>query len=127
MNRRHLIIAGLLMLPGAAFAHGEAKGPGPNGGHIADIGTRHVELVVQAGELRIHVLDEQDRPTSARGAGGSVIIQAQGRQQTIRLELGADAAFLLARGEFPATGLRVVAMLTLPGQPQRSVRFAAIP
>ncbi|MBS7789436.1 hypothetical protein KTR66_05490 [Roseococcus sp. SDR] len=131
MNRRTLIITGLLALPGAALAQGQphahTHAPGPNGGTIGEVGTRHVELVVQAGELRIYVLDEQDRPTSARGATGSVVVQAQGRQQTVRLEPGAGDAYLVGRGDIPARGLRVVATLTLPGQPQRSVRFAAIP
>lgn len=129
MKRRTLILTALLALPGAALAqgHGHSHAPGPNGGTIGEIGSRHVELVVQPGELRIYVLDEQDRPTSARGATGSVVIQAQGRQQTLRLEAGADDAFLIGRGEIPSRGLRVVATLTLPGQPQRSVRFPAIP
>lgn len=129
MNRRNLIITGLLAMPGAALAQGHSHNhaPGPNGGTIGEVGNRHVELVVQAGELRIYVLDEQDRPTSARGATGSAVVQAAGRQQTLRLEAGADDAFLVGRGDIPARGLRVVATLTLPGQPQRSVRFAAIP
>lgn len=129
MNRRNLIITALLAMPGAALAqgHSHSHAPGPNGGTIGEVGNRHVELVVQAGELRIYVLDEQDRVTSARGATGSVVVQAQGRQQTVRLEAGADDAFLVGRGDIPARGLRVVATLTLPGQPQRSVRFPAIP
>lgn len=129
MNRRSLIITAVLAMPGAALAqgHSHSHAPGPNGGAIGEVGNRHVELVVQAGELRIYVLDEQDRVTSARGATGSVVVQAQGRQQTVRLEAGADDAFLVGRGDIPARGLRVVATLTLPGQPQRSVRFAAIP
>jgi hypothetical protein len=129
MNRRNLILAALLATPGAALAqgHSHSHAPGPNGGAIGEVGSRHVELVVQAGELRIYVLDDQDRPTSARGATGSVVVQAQGRQQTVRLEAGPEDAFLVGRGDIPARGLRVVATLTLPGQPQRSVRFPAIP
>lgn len=129
MLRRNLIITGLLAMPSVALAqgHSHTHAPGPHGGTIGEVGNRHVELVVQAGELRIYVLDEQDRPTSARGATGSVVVQAQGRQQTVRLEAGADDAFLVGRGVIPARGLRVVATLTLPGQPQRSVRFPAIP
>lgn len=131
MNRRHLMITSLLAMPGTALAqgspHAHTHPPGPNGGTIGEVGTRHVELVVQAGELRIYVLNEQDRPISAQGASGSVVVQAQGRQQTVRLEAGAGDAYLVGRGDIPARGLRVVATLTLPGQPQRSVRFAAIP
>ena len=120
---------GILALPVAALAQGapHSHPPGPNGGVIGDAGGRHYELVATAGEVRIYLLDAQDRPVPATGTTGSVIIQAQGRQQTIRLEAGQADGFLVGRGEFPARGLRVVATLTLPGQPQRSVRFAAIP
>jgi len=122
-------MTGFLALPAAAVAqgHSHSHAPGPNGGAIGEVGSRHVELVVAAGEVRIYVLDDQDKPAMAQGASGSAVIQAQGRQQTVRLEAGAGDAFLVGRGDFPARGIRVVATLTLPGQPQRSVRFPAIP
>ncbi|MBR0655507.1 hypothetical protein [Plastoroseomonas arctica] len=129
MLRRSFLATGLFAMPVAALAQGHSHNhaPGPNGGVIGEMGASHVELVARAGELRIYVLDAQDRPVSASGAAGSVIVQAQGRQQTVRLEAGEGNGFLVGRGDFPARGLRVVATLTLPGQPQRSVRFAAIP
>lgn len=130
MLRRTLLATGLLAAPGIALAqgsHSHAHAPGPNGGVVGEVGSRHVELVARDGELRIYVLDDQDKQVTARGASGSAVVQAGGRQQTIRLEMASEDAFLVGRGDFAARGARVVATLTLPGQPQRSVRFPVVP
>ena len=126
MNRRCLIAAFVLAAPLPAFAqagHGHAHGPGPNGGKVGEVGNTHIELVGRDGELRLYVLDAQDRPTTARGAAGSAIVQTGGRNQTLRFESGPGDAYLIARGDFVARGARVVVSLTLPGQPSRQARF----
>lgn len=126
MHRRLLLAALALAapLPALAQGHGQAHAAGPNGGKIGELGNTHVELVARDGELRLYVLDAQDRPTSARGASGSAIVQAGGRNQTLRFEPGPGDAYLIARGEFAAKGARVVASIALPGQPSRQARFA---
>jgi hypothetical protein len=124
--RRILLLAFLAVSAGQAFAHGEGK-RGSNGGIIGDLGDRHIEMLARDGEIRIWVLDAQDRPVSANGASGSLIVLAQGRQQTIRLEPGEGAAFLVGRGDFRADrAMRVVATMTLPGQAQRQGRFTPV-
>ena len=125
MNRRSLIAALILAVPLPALAQGShgAHGPGPNGGKIGEVGNTHVELVGRDGELRLYVLDAQDRPTTARGASGSAIVQAGGRNQTLRFEAAPGDAYLIARGDFAARGARVVVTLTRPGQPSRQARF----
>lgn len=126
---RRMLFAALLAAPLPALAQGHAPGGhsharGPNGGQVNEIGTTHVELVARDGELRLFVLDAQDRPISARGATGSAIVQAGGRQQTLRFESGPDDAYLVARGDFAAArGMRVVASVALAGQPSRQARF----
>ena len=45
MPTRRLILAALLLAPGAARAH--APRPGPNGGQKVDIGGNHAELVAE--------------------------------------------------------------------------------
>ena len=128
MDRR-ILLAAVLTAPMPALAQGHgaaghAHGKGPNGGQIGEIGDRHAELVARDGELRLYVLDAQDRPASASGASGTAIVQAGGRQQTLRFEPGPGDAYLVARGEFAAAkGLRVVANVALPGQPSRQARF----
>lgn len=126
MHRRLLLAALALAapLPALAQGHSHAHAPGPNGGKIGELGNTHVELVARDGELRLYVLDAQDKPTSARGATGSAIVQAAGRNQTLRFEPGPGDAYLVTRGEFPAKGTRVVATVALPGQPSRQARFA---
>ena len=124
MLRRTLLATATILLPVAALAHGETA-RGPNGGIIGELGDQHIELLARDGEIRIWVLDAQDRPVTAAGTTGSLIVLAQGRQQTLRLEPGEGNAFLVARGEFRAApGMRVVASLTFPGKTQRQARFA---
>lgn len=125
MHRRALLIAFALAapLPALAQGHGHSHAPGPNGGKIGELGNTHVELVARDGELRLYVLDAQDKPTTARGATGSAIVQAGGRNQTLRFEPAVGDTHLVARGEFQAKGARVVANVALPGQPSRSARF----
>lgn len=133
MNRRLLLAVPLsTSLPVMAHAqgiHGRGGGHarGPNGGQIQELGGTHAEMVAQDGEIRLWVLDAQDRPASVRDATGSAIVLAQGKQQTVRLEPGPGDAYLVGRGEFQATkGLRVVASVTMPGRPQRQARFAPV-
>ncbi|WP_376094027.1 hypothetical protein ACE7GA_00310 [Roseomonas sp. CCTCC AB2023176] len=125
MNRRlFLAVLASAPLPALAQGHGHSHGAGPNGGKIGEIGNGHVELVARDGELRLYLLDAQDRPTTARGASATAVVQAGGRNQNLRFETGPGDAYLVARGEFPARGARVVASVTLPGQPARQARFA---
>lgn len=126
MNRRSVFAILIAASPLPALAqggHGHAHAPGPNGGKIGEIGNTHIELVGRDGELRVYILDAQDRPSSARGITGSAIVQAGGRNQTLRFEMGPSDAYLIARGDFSARGARVVVSVTLPGQPSRQARF----
>lgn len=121
--RRTLLATVTTLLPVAAFAHVETA-RGQNGGIIGEVGDQHIELLARDGEIRIWVLDAQDRPVPADGTTGSLIILAQGRQQTLRLEPAEGGAFLVARGDFSAApGLRIVASMIFPGKSQRQARF----
>jgi hypothetical protein len=122
-SRRTLLAALASLLPAAALAHGEGA-RGANGGMIADLGDRHIELLARDGEIRVWVLDAQDRAVPPAGTTGTLIVLAQGRQQTLRLEPGEGATFLVARGDFRAApGMRVVANMTFPGLAPRQARF----
>ena len=124
MTSRRFLIAGLVAVStGQALSHGETR-QGANGGIIGDLGDRHIEMLARDGEIRIWVLDAQDRPVSAVGAAGSLIVLAQGRSQAIGLEAADGGAVLVGRGDFRVErGMRVVATMTLPGQAQRQGRF----
>ena len=123
LTRRTFLAAAAIFLPGSVLAHGESA-RGAHGGVIGDLGDQHIEMLAKDGEIRIWMLNAQDRPVSVVGATGSLIILAQGRQQTLPLEQAEGAAFLLARGDFRAErGMRVVASIAMPGKPQRQARF----
>jgi hypothetical protein len=124
--RRILLLAFLAVSAGPALAHGEGK-RGVNGGVIGDLGDRHVEMLARDGEIRVWMLDAQDRPVPAAGASGTLIVLAQGRQHTIRLEAAEGGAYLVGRGDFRAErAMRVVATMILPGQAQRQGRFTPV-
>lgn len=121
-SRRTCLAALASLLPAAALAHEGARGA--NGGLIGELGDRHIELLARDGEIRVWVLDAQDRPVSPAGTTGSLIVLAQGRQQTLRLEPGEGGTYLVARGDFRAApGMRVVANMTFPGLAARQARF----
>ena len=124
MTSRRILLTGFLAVSaGTALAHGEAR-RGVNGGVIGDLGERHIEMLARDSEIRIWLLDAQDKPVPATGASGSLIVLAQGRPQNVRLEMGEAGAYLVGRGDFQAEpGMRVVASMTLPGQTQRQARF----
>lgn len=122
MYRRSLLTAlPFIAFTGAALAHSEVAGP--NGGKIGEVGGTHIELVARDNELHLYVLDAQDKPVVARGASGSAIVQAGGRTQTLRFEPTPGESHLIARGEFPAKGARVVTNVAVAGQPSRQARF----
>ena len=126
MTPRRNLLGGLLaLLPAAALAHRASGVRGPNGGQVQDIGAYHGEMLARDGELTFFLFDHNDRPVNLAAAAGSVILLAEGRQQTLPLTPRADGTALLATGEFRAApGLRVVVHLVpQTGAPRIQARF----
>jgi hypothetical protein len=126
MTTRRTLLAGLAaLLPAAASAHLPAGARGPNGGQVQDVGPYHGEMLAKDGEITLFLFDHNDRPVSARGASGTAIVLAEGRQQTLTFAPRADGAALVATGEFRAApGLRVVVQVVpAPGVARAQARF----
>lgn len=96
---------------------------GPNGGQISESGEHHIELVVKAQTLTVHLLDHKSKPTNEAGIAGSAKVTAGGATETVALESKANGVFT-GTGKFPATGaLKVEVTLTPPNEPALSASF----
>jgi len=91
--KKFLIAAALLLWAGLAVAqhsHGSMKGP--NGGAMQDVAGVHAELVVAGNVVTINILDESNKPASAKGFSGSVLIVAGGARETVQLAVAGDSS-----------------------------------
>lgn len=91
--RRFLIVATMLLWAGAAVAqhsHGSMKGP--NGGSMQDVAGVHAELMLAGNIVTINILDESNKPTSAKGFSGSVLIVSGANRETVQLAVAGDNA-----------------------------------
>ncbi len=122
--KKFLIAAALMLWAGMAVAqhsHGSTKGP--NGGAVQDVVGVHVELVLAGNAVTINILDENNKPASATGFSGSVLIVAGGSRETVQL---APAGGTALKGEGRAvipTGAQVTLVLKNPAGKSGQVKF----
>jgi hypothetical protein len=116
-----LVAAGLqLGLASLALAHGDA--PARFGGIVKSSQEISFELVAGAnGGAQIHMDDHGDLMDTTGITGKLTVIGAAGKKEAA---LAADGKKLVATGLNPASGDRVVVVVTLPSQKTVSVRYA---
>jgi hypothetical protein len=91
--KKLMTIAAMLLWAGAAAAqhnHGSMKGP--NGGPMQDVAGVHAELVVFGNVVIVNILDESNKPGSAKGFAGSVLVVSGGNRETVQLAPAGDSA-----------------------------------
>lgn len=91
--RKLMLIAALLLWSGtlaAQHSHGSMKGP--NGGPMQDVAGVHAELVISGSTVTINVFDESNKPVTAKGFSGSVLIVSSGGRETVQLAPAGDFA-----------------------------------
>ena len=91
--KKILIIAFAVLWADVAMAqhsHGTTKGP--NGGVVQDVAGVHAELVVSGNTVTINILDENNKPTSAKGFSGSVLIVSGSTRETVQFAAAGDTA-----------------------------------
>ena len=119
MKRLALTLA-LIAWPLAAWSHDVARGP--NGGPVVESAGHHLEMVAQGTELTIHLMEEDNKPTSAR-AGARAIVQQGGKTTTVPLE-PAPPNRLVGRLPVPLDkGARIVVSATLADGHAVQARF----
>jgi hypothetical protein len=100
MKKLMIIVAMLLWAGAAAAQHSHDSTKGPSGGPVQDVAGIHAELVLSGNAVTINILDEKNRPTSAAGISGSVLIVSGGNRETVQLAPSGDSAL---KGEAKAT------------------------
>jgi hypothetical protein len=93
----------------AQHSHGSMKGP--NGGPMQDVVGVHAELVISGNVITINVLDESNKPTSAKGFSGSVLIVSGGARETVQLAVAGDNSLKGEAKAAPAAGAQVTLVL----------------
>ena len=91
--KKLMIVAAMLLWASAAVAqhsHGSVKGP--NGGPMQDVAGVHAELVLAGNIVTINILDESNKPASAKGFTGSMLIVSGGNRETVQLAPSGDSA-----------------------------------
>lgn len=122
--RKLLIAAAMVLWAGIAAAqhsHGSTKGP--NGGLVQDVAGIHAELVVAGNVVTINILDESNKPISAKGYSGSMLIVSGGVRETLQLAIVNDNSLkAIAKAELPA-GAQVTLVLKNPAGKSGQVKF----
>ncbi len=122
--RRMLIAAALLLWTGVAMAqhsHGSMKGP--NGGAMQDIVGVHAELVLAGNVVTINLYDESNKPTSAKGFSGSVLVVSGGNRETLQLTAAGDNALKAEAKAALASGAAVTLVLKNASGKSGQVKF----
>lgn len=91
--KKFLVLVALVLWSGIAAAqhsHGAMKGP--NGGPMQDVAGVHAELLVSGNVVTILLYDEGNKPISAKGFSGSVLLVSGGARETVQLVVSGDTA-----------------------------------
>lgn len=122
--KKLMIVAALLLWAGSAVAqhsHGNMKGP--NGGPMQDVAGVHAELVLAGNVVTINILDESNKPTSAKGFSGSVLIVSGANRETVQLAPSGDNALKgEAKGPIPS-GAVVTLVIKNPSGKSAQAKF----
>lgn len=126
MTLRVLLAIFAILLPSALFAH---DGAGPRGGQAVHAGSYMIELVTEAGRLKVFVYNEStSKPENMKSAKATATVLAGQQREVVALTPDAaekDANLLAGKLTLPpGKGMRVVVQLQVPGQPALVARFA---
>jgi hypothetical protein len=79
------------------------------------------ELVAKPDLIQLHLRDHGKAVDVAKVSAKLTILAGSEKQE---VELQPAGALLEAKGSFKVAGAKVIAVVTLPGKPQATVRFA---
>lgn len=122
--RLALVLALILAFSASASAqHNHNNQKGPNGGQVEDVAGVHLEFVSSGTTLTFNVLDESNKPISAKGITASALVVAGGDRETVTLTVQGDSQL---KGELkkpiPA-GATVSVTLKTPAGKSGQARF----
>jgi len=103
--KKFLALVAMILWSGLAAAqhsHGAMKGP--NGGPMQDIAGVHAELVVSGNLVMVNLYDDANKPVSAKGFSGSVLLVSGGARETLQLTVSGAALMGEAKSPLAAVG-----------------------
>jgi hypothetical protein len=122
------LLLGLALSIGACAAHDHTdeyfdKHPGPHGGQIRMAGPFHMELVVDARQLSLHVTDHGSEPVATeRGSAKAIITSGKNRFVVLLKPVGDNV--LEGAGDYRlGTYNEILVMLALPDQEVQRATF----
>ena len=122
--KKFLAVAALILWSGIAAAqhsHGNMKGP--NGGPMQDVAGVHAELVVAGNVVTINLYDEANKPVSAKGFSGSLLLVSGGARETVQLAVSGDSALKGEAKNPVAAGTQVTLVLKNAAGKSGQVKF----
>jgi hypothetical protein len=105
----------------AQHSHGTQKGP--NGGLIEDVAGIHLEFVSSGTTLTFYVLDESNKPASAKGITASALVVSGADRETVTLAVEGESVL---KGELKkpiAANATVSVTLKTPAGKSGQARF----
>lgn len=118
-----LIVAFVVWAGSAMAQHKHENMKGPNGGPMQDVADVHAELLISGKVVTINLLDESNKPTSAKGFSGSVLIVSGGSRETVQLAVAGDSALKGEAKNAPTTGASVTLVLKNAAGKSGQVKF----
>ena len=109
------LLAALLFWSFGAVAqhkHGDMKGP--NGGPMRDVAGVHVELLTSGNTLTFNLFDEANKPVSAKGFTGTVLVVFLSDKETVQLAPSGDYALKGDATKAIAKGASITIVLQSP-------------
>lgn len=122
--KRLMTVVALILWSGVAIAqhsHGNMKGP--NGGPMQDVAGVHAELVVAGNAVTVNLFDEGNKPASAKGFSGSVLLVSGGARETVQLAVSGDSALKGEAKNPVAVGTQVTLVLKNAAGKSGQVKF----
>jgi hypothetical protein len=116
-----IVTVSLALAYGIAAAH--TQNPPQYGGMVQEVGEVQYEIVAKPDVITVYV-DDHGKKVSTRDAKGKLTILRGKEKQEVDLQPAGDNK-LEAKGSFSAEkGVRIVAVISLPGKPAKSIRWA---
>ena len=112
----------LALLGSASAQHKHGAHKGPNGGPVEDVAGVHAEFVSSGTTVTFNILDENNKPLSAKGMTGSVLIANGSDKETVKLS-EADNALKGDTKKAVAPKSNVTLMLKTPAGKSWQARF----
>jgi hypothetical protein len=110
------LLAALALSGTVAVAYAQHSHDGPNGGHVEDIATGHLEFTHSSSAVTLYLTDKSDKPLNTADAKAGVVIQNKGKTEKADLASSAPNKLVAQISNPLAKGAVVVVSGTVGGK-----------